>query len=63
MEMGDNLALTRQAINQVLGVDLQVRCIITTGKAGGLPPDMEVENDGMVSTVLRDLGGEIVDIH
>jgi DNA polymerase-3 subunit gamma/tau len=63
MEMGDNLVLTRQAINQVLGVDIQVRCVISSGKAGGLPPDIDVENDGMVSTILRDLGGEIVDIH
>jgi DNA polymerase-3 subunit gamma/tau len=63
MEMADNLVLTSQAIHHVLGVELQVRCVITSSKAGGLPPDMEVENDGMVSTVLRDLGGEIVDIH
>ena len=63
MEMGDNQALTRQAIQQVLGVDLQVRAVIASGKGGSLPPDIEVENDGMVSTVLRDLGGEIVDIH
>ncbi len=63
MEMGDNLVLTRQALRQVLGVDLRVICVIASGKAGGLPPGMEVDNDGMVSTVLRDLGGEIVDIH
>jgi len=61
METNDNLQIIRQALSQVLGIDLQVRCIISTGKNKNLPADLDVENDGMVGTALRDLGGEIVD--
>ena len=61
METNDNLQIIRQALGQVLGIDMQVRCVITTGKGKSLPADLNVETDGMVGTALRDLGGEIVD--
>jgi len=61
METNDNLAIICQALAQVLGFDLQVRCILSTGKGKALPADLNVETDGMVGTALRDLGGEIVD--
>ena len=61
METNDNLQIIRQALGQVLGFDLQVRCVIATGKGKSLPADLNVETDGMVGTALRDLGGEIVE--
>jgi DNA polymerase-3 subunit gamma/tau len=61
METNDNLQIIRQALGQVLGFDMQVRCVIASGKGKSLPADLNVETDGMVGTALRDLGGEIVD--
>jgi hypothetical protein len=60
MEAGANIEYTCKALAQVLGSQIPVRCFVVTG-GGNLPPD--VESDGMVGTALRDLGGEIVDIH
>jgi len=60
MEKSENMELVRRAFLQVLNIDIPIQCIVATGKAGSLPPD--VESDGMVATALRDLGGEIVDV-
>ena len=60
MERSENLDLVRRAFRQVLNMDVPVQCIVYSGKAGALPPD--VDSDGMVAAALRDLGGEIVDI-
>ncbi len=60
MEKGDNVQVTCQALSQLIGKDVPVRCFIASGGKGTLPP--EVESDGMVATALRDLGGEVVDI-
>lgn len=61
LERDENRALTEAALAEVYGIPLKVHCFLVTGQQGGLPPD--VESDGMVATALRDLGGEIVDIH
>ena len=60
MEKSDNMELVRSAFQQVLNLDVPIQCIVSAGKAGSLPPD--VESDGMVAAALRDLGGEIVDV-
>ena len=60
MEKGENVQVTCQALSQLIGKEVPVRCFIATGGKGSLPP--EVETDGMVATALRDLGGEVVDI-
>jgi DNA polymerase III subunit gamma/tau len=60
MEKGDNVQVTCQALSQLIGHEVPVRCFIASGGKGSLPP--EVESDGMVATALRDLGGEVVDI-
>jgi DNA polymerase III subunit gamma/tau len=60
MEKGDNVQVTCDALSQLVGNDVPVRCFIASGGKGTLPP--EVESDGMVATALRDLGGEVVDI-
>ncbi len=59
MEKGNNLKITRKAIRDVLGVEVEIACIVVQGKGGQLQMDADIEADGMVSTALR-LGGKIV---
>jgi DNA polymerase III subunit gamma/tau len=59
MATDENILLTRAAIAQVLGVDVPVVCVVSTGSGGQLASDLGIEGDGMVSTALN-LGGEIV---
>ena len=59
MEMGDNIQITRDAIRQVLGSEIPIRCVVMANKTGALPADLDVEGDGMVGTALN-LGAEIV---
>jgi hypothetical protein len=60
MEKSENIVAVEEAIKQVLSTEVQFRCVISGGKGGGLPP--EIDGEGMVASALRDLGGEIVDI-
>jgi DNA polymerase III subunit gamma/tau len=59
MEMGDNLELTRRAVSQVLGSDLEIVCVVINSKTKAAPAGMDVDSDGMVGTALN-LGGQIV---
>jgi DNA polymerase-3 subunit gamma/tau len=59
MEMGDNLELTRRAVSQVLGSDLEIVCAVINSKTNAAPAGMDVDGDGMVGTALN-LGGQIV---
>jgi DNA polymerase-3 subunit gamma/tau len=58
LEQDDNIEILQNAMQHVIGERMNVRCVIASGKS--IPDD--VDNDGMVATALRDLGGEIVDI-
>ncbi len=58
MDKPEQIAIARRAIAQVLGVDLDIRCVLTQ-RQGRIPP--EVKQDGMVAAALQS-GGEIVDI-
>jgi DNA polymerase-3 subunit gamma/tau len=58
MDMPEKIEIARNAIKEVLDVDLSIKCVVTSAK-GKLPPD--VNPDGMVATALQN-GGEIVDI-
>ena len=58
LEQPENMEILQQAMLQVMGENMPVRCVMSAGKS--IPPD--VDQDGMVATALRDLGGEIVDI-
>ena len=60
MEKSENLEVALQVFLEILEIEVPIRCVVSTGKAGKLPPD--VDGDGMVAAALRDLGGEIVDI-
>jgi DNA polymerase-3 subunit gamma/tau len=58
MEVPAQIELTRKVINEAVGVDLGLRCVITNAKQSP-PPD--VKADGMVAAAIKH-GGEIVDI-
>ncbi len=58
MSRPEHIEITRQAIRDLLGVDLSIKCVVTTAK-GQLPP--HVNPDGMVATALQN-GGKIIDM-
>jgi DNA polymerase-3 subunit gamma/tau len=58
METEENLDLTRQAVQQVLGTDLPIACTVLGKKATASPDDMGIDADGIVGNALR-LGGKI----
>jgi len=57
MDKPDLIEATRQALMELLGVDLAIKCVITNAQ-GQLPPD--INPDGMVATALQN-GGKIVE--
>jgi len=61
MEKGENIQSAQAIISQIFGETVVIRCEALTGRQSSPPPG--VDNDGMVASALRDLGGEIVDIH
>jgi DNA polymerase-3 subunit gamma/tau len=63
MEIPENIAITEQALEDVLGRKINVICSLTSTKPNNLPRDHEIDSEGMVGTALRDLGGEVVDFH
>jgi len=58
MDAPGQLDATRKVIAEVLGVELQIRCVVSNARQTA-PPD--VKQDGMVAAALE-AGGEIVDI-
>jgi DNA polymerase-3 subunit gamma/tau len=60
MEKNDSLQTTQEVLKKVFKEDILIRCVVLTGKQTTPPPG--VDNEGMVASALRDLGGEIVDI-
>jgi DNA polymerase-3 subunit gamma/tau len=61
MEKPENLELAQRALGQVFQRPLEVKCYVDTARRSAVPPG--VEDDGMVGTALRDLGGELVDMN
>ncbi len=61
MEKPGNIELVQKVLHQVLDMEVEIRCVVISGKRTNPPPG--VDSDGMVASALRDLGGEIVDIH
>ena len=60
METNDNIKITREAIQQVLGVDMPITCVVMGDKdSESNPAELDIEGDGMVGTALN-LGGKIV---
>ncbi len=58
MNRPEHIEATRQAICDLLGVDLDIKCVVTNAR-GQLPPN--INPDGMVATALQN-GGKIVDL-
>ena len=55
-----NLELLQKVLMQVMSKEIYVQVVLTSATKS--TPPAEVDNDGMVASALRDLGGEIVDI-
>ncbi len=60
MEKEQNIEIFQQALHDVLKFEVPVKCVVSVGPGGEIPPD--IDSDGMVAAAVRDLGGEIVDI-
>ncbi len=60
MEKDENLKPAEAAFCQVLKQAITIRCFVDMKQRSAIPPG--VEEDGIVGTALRDLGGELVDI-
>jgi hypothetical protein len=60
MDKRENLEVVQQVVSSILGKEIAVRCVISTAKNTDIPS--EVDEDGMVASALRDMGGEIVDV-
>ncbi len=56
METTENLDIVRQSLQAILGVTMNVKCVVTGGKSA--QPE-GIDSDGMVGTAL-DLGGKII---
>ena len=61
MEKPENLEIARRVASQILQREITIRCVVDTAKRDTVPPG--VDEDGIVATALRDLGGELVDIN
>ncbi len=62
MEKGHNSQLIAEAMEEVLGGPLEVRCVlIEEWEAGSSTTPPPVQEGGMVALALRDLGGQVVD--
>ena len=59
MDKGGNLTLTADILEEVFGKPIGVNCIVSTHDSSAVPEDIEIDNDGMVGTATRDLGGKI----
>ncbi len=58
MEKPETIELFSSILDETLGQNLQVTCMLASGRGGELPPDLD--SSGMVAAAVR-LGGEIVD--
>lgn len=65
MEKGHNLDMASKALEDVLGLSLQIRCVLTDSWQPGVTkndPTPPIEDDGMVATAVRDLGAQVVEV-
>ena len=59
MESEEYVQITRNAIKQVTGADLQIRCVVANAKGNADPANLEIDHDGIVGAALN-LGGKLV---
>jgi DNA polymerase-3 subunit gamma/tau len=60
MEKEENISLAKRILSQVFQREITVRCYADVQQRGTIPP--ELDDDGMVASAMRDLGGELVDM-
>jgi hypothetical protein len=66
MERGHSLSFASRAVEEVLGFPFGLRCVLQDqwrpgNQDSAAPPPME--DDGMVATAVRELGGHVVQVH
>ncbi len=54
-----NITLTTDILEEVCGAPINIKCLVTSHESGSVPTDLAIDQDGMVSTATRDLGGKI----
>jgi DNA polymerase-3 subunit gamma/tau len=65
MEKERNIGVAQEALEEIFGRHLRLRCVLTKSwqaaerTTGPLPP---MDDEGMVATAIRELGGEVVDV-
>lgn len=59
MEKESNLTLTSDILEEVFGQPMFIECIVTTHEGSRIPDHIKIDQDGMVGTATRDLGGKI----
>jgi hypothetical protein len=59
MEKEGNINLTMDIIEEVFGQPMLIECIVSTHEGGQIPENIKIDQDGMVGTATRDLGGRI----
>lgn len=59
MESVESIEITRNAVKQVTGADLQIRCVVVNAKGSTDPANLDIDNDGIVGAALN-LGGKLV---
>ena len=58
MDSPENLSITQDAIQKVLGEQIQVQCAVVGNKSSNVSSDMGIDVDGIVGTALN-LGGKL----
>lgn len=59
MEKESNLTLTSDILEEVFGQSMFIECVVTTHEGSRIPDHIKIDQDGMVGTATRDLGGKI----
>jgi hypothetical protein len=65
MEKGHSLSLAQQAVEEVLGSPLGLRCMLSgqwSPREKSEAPQPPIEDEGMVATAVRELGGHVVQV-
>ncbi|HET7012010.1 MAG TPA: DNA polymerase III subunit gamma/tau [Anaerolineales bacterium] len=65
MEKGHSLAFARQAVQEIVGSPLGIRCVISGQWKAADPneaPAAPMDDEGMVATAVRELGGHVVQV-
>jgi DNA polymerase-3 subunit gamma/tau len=65
MEKGHNLSIASKVLEEVLGLSLEIHCVLTDTwepTKNSMSQSLPIEDGGMVATAVRDLGAHVVDV-